>query len=158
MHARNYANEKTTPLYSHYTMILLFVFLAAGLVQRVICSSGGSLLIQNSPAAALEWDSVIQEAPALDLNEVSSSYFSIFTHSSYPNHAVRIKETTGFCDPTVKSYTGFIDIEQGRKHLFFYFFESRSAPDEDDIILWINGGPGGSSTIGLLSELGAVLS
>jgi carboxypeptidase C (cathepsin A) len=36
------------------------------------------------------------------------------------------------------SYTGYIDIEA--RHLFFYFFESRSNPDKDDVILWTNGG------------------
>lgn len=36
------------------------------------------------------------------------------------------------------AYTGYIDIEA--KHLFFYFFESRSKPDEDDVIFWTNGG------------------
>jgi carboxypeptidase C (cathepsin A) len=58
-------------------------------------------------------------------------------------------------------YTGFLDVDQGAKHLFFYFFESRRDPDkgefpvhlslpsvalnnaslnEDDVMMWINGG------------------
>ncbi|KAF7430454.1 hypothetical protein PC9H_006161 [Pleurotus ostreatus] len=40
-------------------------------------------------------------------------------------------------------------------HLFFYFFESRSDPDTDDVLLWTNGGPGGSSVVGLLTGLGS---
>lgn len=36
------------------------------------------------------------------------------------------------------SYTGYIDIEA--RHIFFYFFESRSNPDNDDVIFWTNGG------------------
>jgi carboxypeptidase C (cathepsin A) len=31
-------------------------------------------------------------------------------------------------------------VDVGAKHLFFYFFESRRAPDTDDVLLWINGG------------------
>ena len=50
------------------------------------------------------------------------------------------------------TYTGYIDI--GARHLFFYFFESRSDPDNDDVLLWTNGGPGGSSAVGLFMELG----
>ena len=53
------------------------------------------------------------------------------------------------------SYTGYIDIET--RHLFFYFFESRNDPDTDDVIFWTNGGPGGSSSLGLFMELGKFL-
>lgn len=55
-------------------------------------------------------------------------------------------------DVDVRAYTGYIDIQA--RHLFFYFFESRSEPDKDDVLLWTNGGPGGSSSVGLLMELG----
>ena len=50
------------------------------------------------------------------------------------------------------AYTGYIDIEA--RHLFFYFFESRNDPDKDDVVFWTNGGPGGSSAMGLFMELG----
>ena len=36
------------------------------------------------------------------------------------------------------AYTGYIDIEA--RHIFFYFFESRSNPATDDVIFWTNGG------------------
>ena len=51
------------------------------------------------------------------------------------------------------AFTGYIDIEA--RHIFFYFFESRSDPDKDDVIFWTNGGPGCSSSLGLLMELGS---
>ncbi|KAF9033067.1 peptidase S10 serine carboxypeptidase [Hymenopellis radicata] len=74
-------------------------------------------------------------------------------HAQYPAHGVRIKKSN-FCDPTVNVYTGYLDVDYGAKHLFFYFFESRGNPAEDDVMMWINGGPGGSSATGLLMELG----
>ncbi|KZT13130.1 alpha/beta-hydrolase [Laetiporus sulphureus 93-53] len=51
-------------------------------------------------------------------------------------------------------YTGYLDVDSGAKHLFFYFFESRRDPAKDDVMMWINGGPGCSSSMGLLMELG----
>ena len=40
------------------------------------------------------------------------------------------------------------------RHLFFYFFESQRDPILDDVVFWTNGGPGGSSSMGLFTELG----
>ncbi|KAK0455790.1 serine carboxypeptidase [Desarmillaria tabescens] len=89
--------------------------------------------------------------PLEDLDLLSYSKFTALSHPAFPNYNVRIKKTA-FCDDTVAAYTGYIDIEA--RHLFFYFFESRNDPDTDDVIFWTNGGPGGSSMLGLFMELG----
>ncbi|KAJ6614925.1 serine carboxypeptidase [Mycena sp. CBHHK59/15] len=89
--------------------------------------------------------------PMEDLNALSESDFTVLGHPVFPNHSVRIKKSA-FCDETVQSYTGYIDIEA--RHIFFYFFESRNDPDTDDMIFWTNGGPGCSSSLGLFMELG----
>ena len=39
------------------------------------------------------------------------------------------------CDPNVTQYSGYLDISD-TKHLFFWFFESRSDPEEDDLVMW----------------------
>ncbi|ORY35324.1 Alpha/Beta hydrolase protein [Naematelia encephala] len=75
------------------------------------------------------------------------------TSAHHPGHKVRIKSHKGWCEENAKSYTGYIDAADG-KQLFFYFFESRSKPSEDDVVMWINGGPGGSSAMGLFMEQG----
>lgn len=62
---------------------------------------------------------------------------------------LRYKEP-GLCESTdgVRSYSGFIDVTED-KHLFFWFFESRSHPSTDPITMWLNGGPGSDSMYGL---------
>jgi len=89
----------------------------------------------------------------IHLSSIASSEFTALSHPRFQNHQVRIKKSD-FCDPTVNVYTGYLDVDAGAKHLFFYFFESRRNPDKDDVMMWINGGPGCSSAMGLLMELG----
>ncbi|KAF9448783.1 serine carboxypeptidase [Macrolepiota fuliginosa MF-IS2] len=68
---------------------------------------------------------------------------------------LRFKENSGVCEttPGVNQASGYGDLT-ATKSLWFWFFESRSNPDTAPLALWFNGGPGSSSMIGLLQELG----
>ncbi|KAG6379737.1 peptidase S10 serine carboxypeptidase [Boletus reticuloceps] len=78
--------------------------------------------------------------------------YELIQHSHFSDYQLRITEPT-LCDPSVKQYSGYLDITDD-KHLFFWFFEARNSPEDAPVVMWLNGGPGCSSSTGLLFELG----
>ncbi|KDO33082.1 hypothetical protein SPRG_01896 [Saprolegnia parasitica CBS 223.65] len=59
-----------------------------------------------------------------------------------------------FCDST-KQLSGYFKIDGSKsKNYFYWFFESRDAPKDDPVIIWLTGGPGCSSMLALLGENG----
>lgn len=79
----------------------------------------------------------------------------LITTEGYANVSVRYKEVpTGICelDPNVKTYSGYADISE-QEHIFFWFFEAREKnASTAPLTVWINGGPGSSSMVGLWEE------
>ncbi|TFK48037.1 serine carboxypeptidase [Heliocybe sulcata] len=125
----------------------------ASQVQHHLALPVPSLLGYQLPNLAPSYDSYDTGlfSPLGSLTALKEDQFTTLHHPFFPRYEVRVKRSD-FCDGGVNAYTGYIDIEA--KHLFFYFFESRGDPTKDDVMMWMNGGPGCSSSMGLFMELG----
>lgn len=77
-------------------------------------------------------------------------------HDAFPSYTLRARDAkSDLLNMDTGNYTtGYFDLHEEDKHLFYWFFPSRNDPKKDPVILWLNGGPGCSSATGMLYELG----
>lgn len=68
---------------------------------------------------------------------------------------LRFIENSGICETTPGIYqaSGYADLAKNQS-LWWWFFESRNNPATAPFSIWLNGGPGSSSMIGLFQENG----
>ena len=90
--------------------------------------------------------------PGLDPRQIPANATSLKTIKSPSGVTIRYKEPGkhGVCEttPGVNSYSGYVDLAPDA-HTFFWFFEARKNPETAPLTLWLNGGPGSDSLIGL---------
>ncbi|KAF8833259.1 peptidase S10, serine carboxypeptidase [Paxillus ammoniavirescens] len=112
-------------------------------------ASGLPDMVKSEPEKAIKIHKWIDGKPFVQEHEL---IYELVQHSHFSDYQLRITEPS-LCDPSVKQYSGYLDITDD-KHLFFWFFEARVSPEDAPLVMWLNGGPGCSSSTGLLFELG----
>ena len=98
----------------------------------------------------------VTAVPSLDPRQIPANATDVTTIKSPTGLTIRYKEPgkAGVCEttPGVGSYAGYVDLSP-TSHTFFWFFEARHSPETAPLTLWLNGGPGSDSLIGLFQGI-----
>lgn len=80
--------------------------------------------------------------------------YDVFEHAA-TNSTMSFVQDSGICEttPGVTTYSGYLSVGTNMS-MFFWFFEARNNASSAPLALWLNGGPGCSSMIGLFQENG----
>ncbi|KAM4061959.1 serine carboxypeptidase [Hirsutella rhossiliensis] len=131
-------------------LVLNFALLVFSLRNCALGTGSQPARYQSNKKSACELqvrhESVVNES---DVQQINPS-------GKPPNSQPRAKtvDTSPLGVDKVKQFSGYLDDEGQDKHLFYWFFESRNNPVKDPVILWVEGGPGCSSMLGLFQQLG----
>lgn len=141
------------------------------IVSQVVASPS---FVRDDKATVLQPQKRQAVSNSTYLTEKTASTYLTLTRGCFSIHSLLENETdethteflvNGTNIPHVpldigESYAGLLPISDkanDTQQLYFWFFPSDNAAARDEITIWLNGGPGCSSLIGLLTENGKFL-
>ncbi|KAF7344245.1 Carboxypeptidase [Mycena venus] len=132
-----------TPIRSPTLMLLSWIATFTAVSSALGAKSAGQVPIRDGVIGGV----TTTKAPTVKTETVQS-------FATKPG-ALRVVEDSGVCETTPGVYqaSGYGDLTS-TKSIFFWYFAARNNPSTAPLSLWFNGGPGSSSMIGLLQELG----
>ncbi|PVD27276.1 hypothetical protein C0Q70_12431 [Pomacea canaliculata] len=83
---------------------------------------------------------------------IGASFLLILTQAAPADDLIKVLPGLAK-QPSWNQYSGYLTAGGTRK-LHYWFVESAKNPKKDPVVLWLNGGPGCSSDLGLLTEHG----
>lgn len=96
--------------------------------------------------------------PPMDRNGVDPGeplFLTPYLERGDANTAQKLSLVGPLDGTSIKSYSGFITVNKTTKsNMFFWFFPAQEDPLNAPVLLWLQGGPGGSSLFGLFVENG----
>ncbi|EJD01971.1 alpha/beta-hydrolase [Fomitiporia mediterranea MF3/22] len=97
--------------------------------------------------------SLVNSSPLV--NHDLAPVHNVFMSKRQDDTKLRFVKDSGVCEttPGVGQISGYIDVGPNMS-MWFWFFEARHDPETAPFTLWLNGGPGCSSMIGLFQENG----
>lgn len=109
---------------------------AKALLSQVNSLTGNLGLSGIEHALGLSWSPEEETRVLSSFVESSGVQYQKIQLESLQDHSLRISTTNStLCDPGVKQQSGYLDVTDG-KHLFFWYFEAREAPEEKPLLLW----------------------
>ncbi|ETW00090.1 hypothetical protein H310_07515 [Aphanomyces invadans] len=105
------------------------------------------LLQHPARGKASPWRFILLVAGAAVGGIAVAVFYSIQSSVTTILHATPSGVNKSYCDPSVHHEFGYIKLpHKVNDHYFYSFFESRNDPANDPLVLWLEGGPGSSST------------
>lgn len=149
-----------------YAVVRSFFFpggcrLFASSAMKSIRSALGLLLALPALSTATTWHTPASVPPRssgsndkIFKREQNGVTYNVFEHRD-TNSTLSFVQDSGICEttPGVTTYSGYLSVGTNMS-MWFWFFEARSNASTAPLALWLNGGPGCSSMIGLFQENG----